>query len=178
MDIYNHMIEETTRTDLTRTLQYAAAALAPIALGLETLRTLQTQYLHEETPLNALITVGLVLVILVLADRFANHFVPDGDHRPVAHALLFLLLAEGSVARALKWRDAETSSEQPVQQPVQQMGPPLPSLPREPTTMTGGDIRAPPSVGPGQQPNFNDMYGGFEAPMSGAMPGVEAFGGW
>ena len=135
--------------------------------------------------INILVRLVAVIGVLFAANRFATYFVPDGDYRVVAHLVMFLVMTASTVGtevRELVRRYmGEVELDIPPAPPPNQMTGPNQFLPhpqiREPTTSTGADIRAPPaggygggpsvggyggvatpSVGPGMQPNFNDMY--------------------
>lgn len=136
--------------------------------------------------INILIRLVAVIVVLFAANRFATYFVPDGDYKVVAHMVVFLVAANSTIGTELRELVSRYMGEAepdipPAAPPNQMVGPgqflPHPQI-REPTTSTGADIRAPPStggygggpsvggyggvatpsVGPGMQPNFNDMY--------------------
>ena len=108
-------------------------------------------------------------------------------HIPIAHILFILFVADGKVGEALRF-GGKNSPQTPLSRKDtggggngRGNGPPdaTPIHQLRPPSNLEGDIRAnPQSVGPGQQPNFNDMYSGFDTDQMGAHPGVEAFDGW
>jgi len=165
--------DDPVKAELTNSLKYAAAALPVAIIGSETIRRSMNdddaQFLEDSFAniTNILIRLVAVIVVLFVANRFATYFVPDGDYRVVAHMVVFLVAANSTIGTELRtlvrnYMDVETKVATATQQQVQTMTGPTQFLPppaiREPTTSTGADIRAPPSVGPGMQPNFNDMY--------------------
>lgn len=183
-ELWEHIttFDDPIKTELMNSIKYAAAALPVAVIGSETIRRTmdddkEPQFIEDSfaNVINILIRIAAVIIVFFAANRFATYFVPDGDYLVVAHLVIFLVAANstiGSEIRELVGRYMDEDKDinmAPASSPNQMTGPtqflPHPQI-REPTTSTGADIRAPPaggygggpSVGPGMQPNFNDMY--------------------
>ena len=165
--------DDPVKAELTNSLKYAAAALPVAVIGSETIRRSMgdddAQFLEDSFANISNILIRLVAAIIVIfaANRFATYFVPDGDYRVVTHMVMFLVAANSTIGTEIRtlvkhYMDVDVRTTVATKEVVQTMTGPTQFLPhpeiREPTTSTGADIRAPPSVGPGTQPNFNDMY--------------------
>jgi hypothetical protein len=179
-ELWTHIstFDDPVKSELTNSLKYAAAALPVAIIGSETIRRTMDDdkeaiFIEDSFAnlTNILIRLVAVIVIFFAANRFATYFVPDGDYKVVAHMVVFLVASNstiGSEVRELVRRYMDTDQVAVAhKEVVQTMTGPTQFLPppaiREPTTSTGADIRPPPggggiSVGPGTQPNFNDMY--------------------
>ena len=174
-ELWTHIstLDNPVKSELTNSLKYAAAALPVAIIGSETIRRSMDDdkeaiFIEDSfaNVTNILIRLVAVIVVFFAANRFATYFVPDGDYKVVAHMVVFLVAANSTIGTEIRtlvrqYMDMEPQVMAP-KQVVQTMTGPTQFLPppaiREPTTSTGADIRPPPSVGPGMQPNFNDMY--------------------
>jgi hypothetical protein len=111
-ELWHHIstFDEPVKAEFTNMIKYALAALPVVVAGVEGIRAVKNR--HPEDPDREKSTgeslttiVGMIigiLVVLFAADRFATYFVPDGDHRVVAHMVLFLLIADRSVGASVR----------------------------------------------------------------------------
>ena len=206
-ELWQHLsnLDEPVVSELKNSLKYAMVVLAPVGIGAYGIKHLgQSVQTNDHAPpttnmvLEIIAILTAIVVLCFAADRVGTYFVPEGDYRIITHLVLFLVIADSSIGRGVRkivqWGVSAppdppiTGNEGDQVVNVGGNGAPLsilrpqPTI-RQPTTISGGDIRPPPqqqvSVGPGQQPEFNDMYGGYETPNSGMHPNeIEAFGGW
>ena len=175
-ELWSHVstMDDPVKSELINSLKYAAATLPIAILGSETIRRsmddeANPQFIEDSfaNTINILVRIVATIVVLFAANRFATYFVPDGDYRVVAHMVIFLVATNSTVGTEIrelvdKYMGEDVPRAPDAPQQGQGMTTPTQFLPhpeiREPTTSTGSDIRAPPSVGPGTQPNFNEMY--------------------
>ena len=199
-ELYQHITntDEHVTRELKHAIQYAMIVLTPIAIGTYTIKqyTPQTQ---DKVSINMAMEIIAILIAIITitfaADRIGTFFIPEGDYRIITILVLFIVIADSSIGRNIRniiqWGVRDPPGPPTAGNNQDQKSDNNPTIDilrpqhviRQPTTVSGGDIRPPPSVdsapsvGPGQQPDFDDMYGGYETPNY-TTNEVDAFGGW
>ena len=106
-ELYQHITntDEHVTRELKHAIQYAMIVLTPIAIGTYTIKqyTPQTQ---DKVSINMAMEIIAILIAIITitfaADRIGTFFIPEGDYRIITILVLFLVLADSSLARNIK----------------------------------------------------------------------------
>lgn len=203
-ELFAHIskFDDDVKSELMNSIKYGLVCLPVVVAGIEGIRTIKGRTPedpeHQKSTGESLMTVIMMLVgiiiVLFAADRFATYFVPDGDYRVIAHAVLFMVIADKSVGSSIRnlireftGREGMENLDEPAEQRPQQKAaiqavqahpqmqprpPPVHQMPMNSNNLQAGGHQPPPQM----QHELSQMMVDSE-PMAFSEVGGGSFGG-
>lgn len=102
--------DDPVKEELMNSLKYAMISLPVVVAGVEAIKGIRGTRERDPdrkktTADSVILVVGMligIIIVLFAADRVATYFVPEGDYRVIAHAVLFMVIADQSVGDSIR----------------------------------------------------------------------------